>query len=512
MMRWCSLFCLALLSLQATGTAAWAQARGLFTSAPQRSHSLIEKTKNPLVVRYAPQGSYSSVGNTKHPLVARYEINAPISGQLTVEFGKDTNYGRVTSSQTVNADDDVSILVAGMNPDTVYHMRARIDGNGQSWTDDDQTFTTGSLPQGSYAEVTVQGASQGGGVDLVSDLFSDIGALVLDNDGSILWYYYDPNTPHLSFPIRQVSNGDFMVQTNNDVREVDLEGQTVRDLTLDQLNAALTTAGYDFEAASFHHDVLRLDNGHWILLTNEYKWFYDLPGYPGWTQVLGDTIIDVAPDNSIAWVWRAFDHLDVNRHPWQFPPDWTHCNALVYTQDNNLLLSCRHQSWILKIQYLDGMGNGDVLWKFGYEGDFQLPLADPAQWFYDQHFPVVLNTNGSKITLLLYDNGDQRPDHGQQCYLINTCYSRGVIYNLDESNGSANVVWQYPLQYSFWGGSILQLPNGNIEIDSTTVNSGWAEVLEVTHDNPHPVWTMDSSNAYFYRAYRIPSLYPGVQW
>jgi len=286
----------------------------------------------------------------------------------------------------------------------------------------------------------------------------------------------------------------------------------VRDLTLDHVNAALTAANYGFQATSFHHDVLRQDNAHLILLTSEYQWFYNLPGYPGWTQVLGDTIIDVAPDNSIAWVWRAFDHLDVNRHPWMFPPDWTHCNALVYTQDKNLLLSCRHQSWVLKIQYLDGLGNGDVLWKFGNEGDFQLPIADAAQWFYDQHYPIVLGTNGSKTTLMLYDNGDQRPDNGQQCYLINTCYSRAVIFDLDEATRSASVVWQYPLTYSFWGGSIVQLPNGNIEADSTSVNGGFAEVVEITHDNPHPVWKMDSTNATFYRAYRIPSLYPGVQW
>jgi len=493
MMRPFMLFSLTLLSFQVMAPAAWAQSRGLLMSAPQPSQGVLAPSNNPLVVRY--------------------ETIAPISGQLSVEFGKDNKYGRVTSSQKVLAHQTAITVVAGMNPNTLYHMRARIDNQNQSWKDHDHTFMTGLLPSGlSYPMATTQGTSQGGGVDLVSDLFEDIGAVVLDNDGSILWYYYDPNTPHLAFPIRQLSNGHFMVQTYTDVREVDLEGNTVRDLTLDQVNAALTAANYGFQATSFHHDVLRQDNAHLILLTGEYMWFYNLPGYPGWTQVLGDTIIDVAPDNSIAWVWRTFDHLDVNRHPWMFPPDWTHCNALVYTPDNNLLLSCRHQSWVLKIQYLDGLGNGDVLWKLGNEGDFQLPVADAAQWFYDQHFPKLLGTNGSKTTLMLYDNGDQRPDNGQQCYLINTCYSRAVIFDLDESTGNASVVWQYPLTYSFWGGSVAQLPNGNLEADSTSVNGGFAEVVEITHDNPHPVWKMDSTNATFYRAYRIPSLYPGVQW
>ena len=44
-------------------------------------------------------------------------------------------------------------------------------------------------------------------------------------------------------------------------------------------------------------------------------------------------------------------------------PDWTHSNAIVYNPaDGNLMLSIRHQSWIVGIDYRDGAGAGDVLW------------------------------------------------------------------------------------------------------------------------------------------------------
>ena len=132
-------------------------------------------------------------------------------------------------------------------------------------------------------------------------------------------------------------------------------------------------------------------------------------------------------------------------------PDWTHCNALVYMPDGNLLLSSRHQSWVLKIQYLDGLGNGDVLWRFGPDGDFTLTPNDPTQWFWDQHYPVLLKVDGSKITLGLFDNGNQRPHDGQQCYLTNSCYSRGVIFDLDESTLTADIAWQYKLPFSNLG-------------------------------------------------------------
>ena len=38
-------------------------------------------------------------------------------------------------------------------------------------------------------------------------------------------------------------------------------------------------------------------------------------------------------------------------------PDWTHTNAVVYSKDDgNIIVSSRHQNWILKVDYADGMG------------------------------------------------------------------------------------------------------------------------------------------------------------
>ena len=321
-------------------------------------------------------------------------------------------------------------------------------------------------------------------------------------------------------PIRELSNGNFLINFSTasssagDVREVDLAGNIVREVTLAQLNTALANAGYSLQAFSIHHDVLRLDNGHWILLLNENRDFQDLPGYPGTTTVLGDALVDLDTNNQPVWVWRAFDHLDVNRHPFAFP-DWTHCNGLIYAPDGSLLLSSRHQSWIMKIDYANGLGSGDVLWRLGPGGDFTISTTDPAQWFYNQHYPLLLQEQGSSMQLAMYDNGDTRPDsNGQGCVEYVTCYSRAVMMSIDESALTAQITWQYdPGWYSFWGGSIAVLPGGDIEIDSTVLNMGHSRVIEVTPGSaPQVVWQMDTSNSYFYRAYRIPSLYPGISW
>ncbi len=467
-----------------------------------------------------PQSSISgAVKATQHPLVAQYSVGVSADAQVSVEFGTDTNYGRTTSPQPASAHSVISLLVAGMRPATTYHMRAQVTyASGATVYDSDHTFTTGPLPSNlvSFPHVTVAPGSSSSvqGVDQVSALGPGVTATVFDKDGSLIWYYYDSTLPPLTFPLRFLPNGHFLVQYYQNIREVDLTGKTVREEKLAQLNSDLKAAGYAINAAEFHHDVLELSNGHWITLIDFEKNYQDLPGYPGTTAVIGDAIIDLDPSNKLVWVWNTFDHLDVNRHPYMFP-DWTHSNALVYTSDGDLLLSMRHQSWIIKINYADGAGNGDILWHLGPEGDFSLAQNDATQWFYNQHFPTILQSQGSKTTLAMFDNGNTRPDSsGQPCGQNNDCYSRGLIMDLDESAMTADVAWQYqPGWYSLWGGSIEQLPNGDVEVDFTSPGGGGAKVVETDGSAmPQVRWELDASNANFYRAYRIPSLYPGVQW
>lgn len=86
-------------------------------------------------------------------------------------------------------------------------------------------------------------------------------------------------------------------------------------------------------------------------MANSFKQFTNLPGHPGTTNLLGDVIVDLDTNLQPVWVWDSFDHLDVNRYPVNFP-DWTHTNAVIYSKDDgNILISMRHQSWVLKVDY-----------------------------------------------------------------------------------------------------------------------------------------------------------------
>jgi len=476
----------------------------------------------------------STVTATANPLVAQYSIHHFHSGLTAwVEFGTDTTYGRQTSvatdSVTAVGGQTLNILVAGMKPKTTYHMRAHVNWQGGSWVDQDQTFTTPELdpPQtpgnsnifqmpNITVSTPVAGLTPAPGVELLSlvapadsNMYQ---SLVTDLQGNVIWYY-----PLSSFPIKLMTSGDFILQLNSDLREIDLAGSTVRDVSVTQVNRSLQEKGYSFVITAFSHDVLTLPNGHWITIGQTSKAFTDLPGYPGTTNVIGDSIVDIDPNGNVSWGWSAFDYLDVNRHL-QGLPDWTHSNALVYTADDDLLISMRHQSWILKIDYADGTGSGNVLWKLGEDGDFALAGGDPTQWFYGQHDPVLESTNGPQMTLDIYDDGNLRIDSsGAACGSTGSpaCYSRATIFQIDQGSYTANVLWQYlPGFYSSWGGSIGIIGNGDVEFDSSNpFNSSASLIMEVTQtDSPQIVWQMNISGANAYRGTRIPSLYPGVAW
>lgn len=475
----------------------------------------------------------TTVSPTSHPLVALYTIKRNHPGYTAwVEFGTDTTYGRQTSvvSDLVTTAGGVAInvLVAGMLPGTTYHMRAHVDTASGSFVDSDRTFTTGALPtslglpQFTVTHSTSTAAPSAGvqALSLVNTASTSAAeGVVTDLDGNVIWY-----CPGGAIPFKPMSNGHMFFLLGYALQEVDLACNSIRLVTVDQINQSLQSHSYSFPAISaFHHDMLVLPNGHWIALGQITK-SVTADGY-GTLDVAGDVLLDIDPNGDVVWAWSAFDHLDINRHLFGLP-DWTHSNALVYTDDGNLLLSMRGQSWILKIDYANGAGAGDILWKLGQDGDFTMSGGDPSQWFYGQHYPSIVSTNGSQMTLSLFDNGNFRIDStGVGCGSTTTappCYTRATVFQVDEDTKVVSLQWQYlPGFFSFWGGSVTVLDNGNVVMDSSEPynqfdSSGPFNPLESVMTEVTPtgevVWQMTETGENAYRGFRLPSLYPGVAW
>jgi hypothetical protein len=127
------------------------------------------------------------------------------------------------------------------------------------------------------------------------------------------------------------------------------------------------------------------------------------------------------------------------------PVDYIHVNSLAYDTDGNILFSARHTSTVYKVDYQTGA----LLWHFGGKrNQFTFTDGDGGPSFAHD---VQVRGNG---TISMFDNGVTR----------SPSYSRGVVWAVDESALTAQVVQQWrhsPDLFGFIVGSNRLLPNGD---------------------------------------------------
>jgi arylsulfate sulfotransferase len=479
------------------------------------------------------------VSASNNPLVATYALTAPLGTSAQIQFGTTTNYGLTTWAQGVpEAGGLIVILVAGMRASSTYHMQAIVHlPNGNTVLDADHVFTTGAIPAALLPNITIQqgnGMTPASGVEMLNLIEETsqtaLTALVTDLEGNVVWYY--PVQPDEPFPIKLLPNGHMLLveQAHQLVQEIDLAGDVIWQISLADIQQRLAAVGINWPLAigigGLHHDILRLPNGHLILLVDYMQTLTDQTGSP---TVTGDGLIDWDPQNGPVWTWSTFDHIPLAHAPYG-ASDWTHANAVVYSpNDGNLLLSMRNQNWIVKIRYENGAGDGSILWHLGPGGDFTLPNGQqPMEWNYGQHYPTFQGTSTDGIfPLLLFNNGNGRLNASNvPCGTSggDTCYSSVPLYQLNEYTLEAEVLSEYrpisPNQlqlpaFSVCCGSTNLLPNGDLEYDVALDQNtpGASYIQEVTQEqNPQRVWGMNIFGQLAYRGFRIPSLYPGVSW
>ena len=522
-----------------TASAGTIDANGNFTAPPGTQSATVTVTAT--VVKDHSKTATATVNvvgpgqvvGTANAQVASYTIAPVAAGNVSVQFGTDINYGLTTWTQPVpKGGGPVNLFVAGMKANTLYHMRGVVQfADGSQYMDPDMTFTTGDVPGAQRPVVTTTttpGMTPQGGVellDLVGAPVTVAPVAIVDLSGNILWSY-NPGLPGVGVnPIKLLPNGHFLINisgaledgSNSVLQEVDLSGKLTWQMTAADLNKALaaaTCAGCNITVVGTHHDFVMLPNGHLVMLASTQQ---SVSG----TTVTGDVIIDLDQNHNPVWLWNEFDHLDVSRQPYMFP-DWTHTNAILYSADDgNLIISIRHQNWLVKVDYANGAGAGDVIWRLGYQGDFTLGGGtDPTDWFFAEHGPSFVSTSTTgKFSLAVFDNGDDRffPTGQVLCTGQSaTCYSTVQIFDLDETAKTANLSFHTHVPfYSFFGGNVGVLANGNVEFcaaaESASTLAG--DVFEITQGgSAQTVWHLKVTGQWIYRGQRLPSLYPGVQW
>jgi hypothetical protein len=304
----------------------------------------------------------------------------------------------------------------------------------------------------------------------------------------------------------------------NVLREIDLAGNPVRETNIAAVSAQLAALGHAQPVHAFHHDVQRLADGSTLALAYPERTI-DVNGTL--TNYVGEMVVVLDEDFQVKWFWDAFDHMDVGRgpvlgevvsagspEPTAFVPrlpavDWLHVNAVALSPtDGNLILSVRHQDWVVKIDYRNGAGDGHVVWRLGEGGDFALAGAGPDAWFSHQHNAHYVDDH----TVVLFDNGNTRRESHPA---VN---SRGQAWTLDEAGMTATPVLNADLgNYSWRLGGAQRLSNGNYSFLSGAIGQPPAEYAQTIEVLP------DGTEAHVlegavpeYRSYRVRTLYEGT--
>ena len=225
------------------------------------------------------------VAGTANPQVASYAIVPGAPAKVTVNFGLDTTYGLSTWALPSGVSGPVNFLVAGMKANTAYHMAAVVAfDDGTRFVDADHVFTTGAVePAAEMPAITVNttvGKTPQSGVEAFDLLGGVSRPTVTDINGNVLWAYTAaPNGP-VAFPIKLLANGHFLLNfdvgsaldgNQSDMREVDLAGNLIWEMTAADLNKALAgaaCAGCNITVVGTHHDFVELPNGHLIVIAS----------------------------------------------------------------------------------------------------------------------------------------------------------------------------------------------------------------------------------------------------
>lgn len=454
---------------------------------------------------------FTDIDITENPnsvLSAIISIETVEPARCRVDLGLDAGYGVTTNPTEMGTTHEITVV--GMRAEHDYHLRVVAElRTGRVQHSADYIFTTGSLPPDlpSYT-VTVSDAAHvqpgvtiwGPGVSTAHSAEPNPYYLGVDAQGEVVWYFRVSGTlTHFTDRhLEMLPDGNLLIAIPQGFAVVTVGGDTIWELTPDRV-------GYSV----FHHDVAALPGGGFLTLSDETKTvavsWSDTP-----ETLRGDVIVELSAAGEVTWQWSAFDHLDTNRAPTPLSRitasgsssaiDWTHGNAVVYVEsDNSILLSLRHQNWVIKIS----RATGEVLWRLGADGDFDLIHVELGDaWFYSLHAPE-LDDDGR---IALYDNGNDRPG-----LPITALFSRAVIYQLDQVAMQAEQVWSYETEhYTRFLGDADLLENGNV-----LVTAGGplhpdhpAQIIELTGDDPpDEVWRLEHGGAPIYRATRLTSFY-----
>ncbi len=471
-------------------------------------------------------GGSSVVSPTNHPLVALYSMPPCPAGEMArVRFqAPGDNSWQATSFKSCDGATSLNFYVGGMRASTTYTLQQDVYRGPIDTVGAPMSFTTGAIPAGTpidnYFVAQAATAPNNSAYDVVLTAPNGAPGFATDTQGRIIWYLVPGN--HIAGTImRPVPGGTFLGIFNdlnnnniegNLIREYDLAGNVIRETNAGVISRQLLAMGKD-RVNAFSHEAFRFPNGDTGVIATVER-VADQGAGP--VDVLGDMAIVLDSNLQVKWTWNEFDHLDLMRHAtenetctkpgvgcgpvlnpaYSVANDWTHSNSLAPTLDGNLIISVRHQDWVIKINYQDGLGDGSILWKLGVDGDFKANSSDSYPFFSHEH-DAEFEPNG---LMSVYDNGNTRIDRQGG-------NSRGQAWQIDEKTMTATPVVNVDLGVqSLATGSAQLLSNGNFHFYDGFINGNSSRSVEYTTSGALQ-FEQDLPSNNGYRSFRMKSLY-----
>ncbi len=402
---------------------------------------------------------------TPHTIALRW--SSTTASQATVRYGYDDDVERIAAEDVASTDHRVELI--GLPPLTeVWYEIHEADSAGVALTHQG-SLTTDNLSSGLAAvEVVVYEEGQTSAAEpyLLGTVMGDGAAIFLmDRQGRWLWHMQPDGETRSSSHV--LLRGDEILFNDFDEKRLSEIGMIYRASLSGEVLESIPTEGA-------HHAFAVLPDDSIAYIAVDARSWLD-PELGEEIMVAGDRVMLRAPDGTEAELFNIWDHEEPTKsEKWDsdFYPDykdWTHANALSYSQERgSLLLSLGNLNRIYEIS----ASAGDVLQVI--DQSWYTP-PDSIQFAY-QHDPYWLR-NGHLLMM-----AHLGPD------------SIAIEYALDEIDHSLTEVWSYAE-----GGSDISFLGQAHRLSSkgTFINYGGSgQIREVLGDEV--VWQLETSAGAFF--------------
>ncbi len=410
-----------------------------------------------------------ALSNTANPLVVLFSTlpcNAPESMLVSFKASTQTT-SQLTPIVPCNGK-TMNFYVAGMLPSTKYSLTGVfLSGGTVAGYTKTVTYTTAAIPTTvALPAITMISPAPAAAASepllLHSYLFGaqPYVQAATDLNGNFVWYYqpYDGEGGYLT---RAQIGGYFWFIGNPNpnpylqpLRVFDVAGNTLIETNTGRINEQLLAAGQP-ALTDIDHELRTMGNGNILMIGSTDAVLG--PDIQGGADVIYDLLVVLNPSMQLVWTWNSITCPNCSS---QLPPtraailgetcangqggcppltppntignDWLHGNSAELAPDGSILMSLRHQDWLLKIDYNNGTGTGNIVWRMGLDGDFVTAgTTDPYPWFSHQH-DAEWDFSGPYLTV--FDNGNTRiaANPGE--------FSRGQLWNINQTTMTATLV------------------------------------------------------------------------